>query len=138
MDLSALLSNVNWVAVVSATVVSTIWSMVWYSNSLAGKPWMEAVGVKSKDIEKAYVNRIMPVVLVANIIASFTLNLILAKSQGWFDGLFDGAVLGVGLAVPSVLFLYAFALRPFKLMWIDAGWVIGNFALMGLTIGLIS
>ena len=138
MDLSAMLSNVNWLAVGASVVVSMVWSFVWYSNSLAGKPWMEAVGVKAKDIEKAYISRILPIVLTTSVIGAFMLNVILVDTQGWFDGLFDGAVLGVGLAATQILFLYAFALRPFKLMWIDATWVIVEFALIGLTIGLLS
>ncbi len=138
MDLSEMLNNVNWVAVAVSVVVSMVWSFVWYSSSLAGKPWMEAVEVKAKDIEKAYVSRIMPLVLVTSSVGAFTLNVVLADTQGWFDGLFDGAVLGVGLAASQILFLYAFALRPFKLMWIDATWVIVEFALIGLTVGILN
>ncbi len=137
MDISELLSRVNWVAVAVSAVVSMVWGFVWYSNTLAGKTWMEAVGVKAKDIEKAYMSRILPIVLVASIIGAFTLNVILADTQGWFDGLFDGLILGIGLAASQLLILYAFALRPFKLMWIDATWVIVEFALIGLIIGLL-
>lgn len=138
MDLSAMLSNVNWLAVVVSVVISMVWSFVWYSNSLAGKPWMEAVGVKAKDIEKAYISRVFPIVLTASVLGAFMLNVILADTQGWFDGLFDGAVIGAGVVASQLLILYAFALRPFKLMWIDATWVIVEFALIGLTIGLLS
>ncbi len=138
MDLSAMLSNVNWLAVGVSAVVSMVWSFVWYSNSLAGKAWMEAVGVKAKDIEKAYMSRILPIVLVASVFGAFMLNVILTDTQGWFDGLFDGAVIGAGLAASQLIVLYAFALRPFKLMWIDTTWVVVEFALIGLTIGLLS
>jgi hypothetical protein len=138
MDLSAMFENINWVAILGATVVSMVWSFVWYSKSLAGKQWMEAVGVKESELQKAYAKGVMPVVFFLSVISSFTLAILLSDVQGWVDGIFDGLVIGVGLAATQVLILYAFALRSRKLMMIDATWVIVDFSLMGLTIGLIS
>lgn len=138
MEVLEMFGSVNWVAVVVSVVVSMVWSFVWYSDSLAGKSWVKAVGVKSKDIEKAYMTRIMPIVLVASIVGAFMLNLVLVGVQGWFDGVLSGLLIGLGLAASQILILYAFALRPFKLMWIDATWVVVEFALLGLVIGLFS
>lgn len=138
MDIVGMFSDVNWVGVVVSVVVSMVWSFVWYSNSLAGKPWMKAVGVTAKDIEKAYMRRVMPIVLLASIVGVFSLNVILIGIQGWFEGLFGGMLIGIGLAASQILVLYAFALRPFKLMWIDCIWVVAQFALIGLVVGLFS
>ena len=134
MDFSALLENVNWVAVTLAWLASMVWSFVWYSKSLAGVPWMKAVGVKEKDLQKAYMTSVMPVVVVLSFVSAFVLALLLQNVQGWVDGIVDGAVIGTGVAASQVLVLYAFALRPRNLMWIDGVWVIVNFALMGLVI----
>jgi hypothetical protein len=71
MDLSVLFSNINWVAVAASIIVSMLWSVIWYSKSIIGKQWMDAVGVKENEIEKAYVKRIMPVVLVVSIFGAF-------------------------------------------------------------------
>jgi hypothetical protein len=138
MDLSVMLENISWGAVIIAAIVSMVWSFVWYSKSLAGEQWMKAVGVKEKDLEKAYASRIMPIVTLLSIVSAFMLALLLNDVQGWVDGFFDGAVIGAGLAATQVLILYAFALRSHKLMIIDATWVVVNFALMGLAISIVA
>lgn len=135
MDFSALLGNVHWVAVLVAAIVSMVWSFTWYSKSLAGNAWMKAVGVTEKELEKAYVTNVMPVVVALSFVGAFVLALVLQGVDGWLDGLIDGAILGVGLAASQVLILYAFALRPKNLLLIDGVWVVVNFTLMGLVIG---
>lgn len=138
MDFSVLIENVNWIAVLAAMAASMVWSFVWYSKSLVGGPWMKAVGVKEKDIEKAYMTSIMPVVVILSFVSAFMLALLLQNVQGWVDGLVDGAVIGAGVAASQVLVLYAFALRPRNLMWIDGVWVVANFALMGLVLSFFA
>jgi hypothetical protein len=136
MDFSALLENVNWVAVLVAWLVSMVWSFVWYSKGVVGGPWMKAVGVTEKALQKAYMSRVMPVVIPFSFVSAFVLALLLQGAEGWVDGLVDGAIIGAGVAASQVLVLYGFSLRPRNLMWIDGVWVIANFALMGLVVSL--
>ena len=138
MDLSYLVDNLNWVAVLGAWIVSMVWSFTWYSKSLAGKQWMKEVDLKESEIEKVYAKKVMPIVTTLSLISAFMLGVLLAEVQGWVDGMFDGLVIGSGIAATQVTILYAFALRSRKLMIIDALWVIVGFALMGLTIGVLA
>ena len=45
--------EVNYLAILVATIAAAVLGMVWYSPALFGKAWMKLVGMSQKDLEAA-------------------------------------------------------------------------------------
>lgn len=103
------LGNVNWWAVILATLVGWILGALWYSPALFAKPWMKAMGVKPKAMQDA---NAMPFVASAGLtfIAAAALATLMCALDftSWQQGAVFGAIVGLvfvaGLATLHCLF----------------------------------
>ena len=89
------LSEVNWLAVLLASIAWFVFSAVWYSVPPISKPWIRATKVQPGEGPP------LPVLLVPTFVAYFLTALviaILAKAIGARD-VVDGIALGVALGV---------------------------------------
>ena len=125
-----LLGELNWGAVIVATIVPFVLGYLWY-GPLFGKAWMAASGVTKESMGGS----------ARPLIMSFFLTLgtaiILGMAVERFDIVYwpNGITLGLGLAIG----LYAFNLcsdflfegRPMKLLYIQAGYRVLCAAAMG-------
>ena len=98
--LMPLLSEVNFVAVVAATVITFFLGWIYYSPAVAGKNWMKLAGIKppkgkkAKEMKKG-MGKMMAGVLVGLFVTATTLSVII-NSLG-ITGVLEGAALGFGL-----------------------------------------
>jgi hypothetical protein len=98
------LSDINWLAVLVATVIYMVLGALWY-GPLFGKAWMKAVGWAGPDEQEAPGPGIYVVPGVAYLIASIATAMIAEAtgSDGVGDGLVLGLVIGIGYAVTLTL-----------------------------------
>ena len=99
------LGDLNWVAVLVATIAWFIFSAIWYSVPPISKPWMRAVGLNESDTQGPP----LPPILAATIVLYFVTTVVialLARATGASnvgDGLALGAALGIGFGLVSAL-----------------------------------
>ena len=98
------LGELNWLAVLVATVAWFIWSAIWYSIPPISKPWQRAVG-----IEPSQSGTPLPTILVATAVLYFITTVVIALlveatgAQDAADGIALGVALGVGFGAVSSL-----------------------------------
>lgn len=128
-------SSLNWLAVFSAAILSFVVGGLWYSPLLFGKAWMKEMGFADEDLQ-GDMARIFGLSFVASLVIAINLAMFLGPdaSLGW--GLAAGALAGVGWVAMAIGIIYLFSRHSLKLYFIDAGYNVVTFTLMGGLLGL--
>ncbi|NIR68623.1 MAG: DUF1761 family protein [Aliifodinibius sp.] len=135
--MSEIISSLNWLAVIVATVVYFCLGALWYSNLLFAKTWMKLRNVTEEDIEEPN-----PVIFLY----SFILQFIAVASLAFFmeamgiESAGNGALIGFGTGAGFVFTLAGttgiFSEIPMKLHFLDNGYHVVGLVLAGLVLGL--
>jgi hypothetical protein len=136
MHLADILSNVNWLAVIAATVAAFMLGGLWYSKALFGNAWMQEVGLSEDTINNANMIRTFAGTFALQIIAATALAALIGNDGSWMTGLNTG--LWVGLLWISTAYgvTYLFEQRSFRLWLINAGYYVVLYCIMGTIIGI--
>lgn len=128
-------SSLNWLAVFIAAILSFVVGGLWYSPLLFGKAWMKEMGFADEDMQ-GDMARIFGLSFVASLVIAINLAMFLGPdaSLGW--GLAAGALAGVGWVAMAIGIIYLFSRHSLKLYFIDAGYNVVTFTLMGGLLGL--
>ncbi|MFN8256123.1 MAG: DUF1761 domain-containing protein [Bacteroidales bacterium] len=135
MDISALISQINWLAVLVMTILSFIIGFLWHQSFLFGKLWKAE---NRYDMEKK-INA--PLIFGGTALMHFTAFAglsALVSGAGAGEGFRTGLLVSVLWILPAMTGTYLFANRSLKLLAIDAGMYIVLFALAGLLFGIWS
>ena len=132
MDIA--LGEINYLAVVVGVLLNMAGGALWYSPVLFANPWMAANGFTKKEIEakggaaKGYV-----VSVVASIVITLVLAVIVeaAEADKALHGLALGLLAGLGFVATTAAANYAFEDRPLKLYFINIGYPVVMFAVIG-------
>ncbi len=141
MEISDVLSNgfesINWLSVVIATLVTFVIGGIWYHERVLGTKWMNAVGLKKRDIENANMVKVFGISFVLSFLSAVFLAIFSSVFQikDPVDGGLFGALIGAFFIVTSLGTQYTFAQRSFELFAIDASYILITFAIMGSVIG---
>lgn len=99
------LSDLDWLAVVIATVAYYAIGAVWYAPPVFGKAWMKAMGIDQSDANPTVVTMVAPLifyfltVVVLGMIAKVT------ETMGAGDGVILGLITWIGFALPLTVVL---------------------------------
>lgn len=134
--------DVNYTAVVVASVVSMIMGMVWYSKKVFGKQWMKLSGMTDKKIEEAKKRgmiKIMFMAFIATIITSIVLANIIKfmRVSDLSGGLFAGFLIWLGFIATNNLNSVLWENKPFKLYYINTGHHLVSMLVMGAILGVM-
>lgn len=132
MDFVSLLQNVNYLAVLVATIAAFVIGAVWYSPMLFGNAWMKELGIKPGK-EKKGMGALMAKSFLVTFIMATTLALF--SPAGWYEGLSTGAILGFGIGAMTGVNNMIYEMKSSQLMLINAGYVLMMFLAMGAIIG---
>jgi len=126
------IADINWLAVVVATVSSFALGGLWY-GPLFSKAWMNLTGMTKEKGAQAS--------MALTFGGTFALNLLIAIAlltgphAGWKMGLHTGIFSSLFFVATSIGVIYLFEQRPLRLWLINAGYQVVNFAIMGSIIG---
>ena len=127
------MARINHLAVLVAAIVFFVWGAIWFT--VLGPQWMAAAGV-----EKGTGS---PVNFVASFVLGWVVAYVIAfalmERPGGADlrtGAVLGAFAGLGLYATMLLNQYLFEHRPMALWFIDAGYVVIGFAIIGAIEGV--
>lgn len=133
--------DINYLAVVVATIMAMLIGGIWYAKAVFGGPWMKLV---SLDEEKA--TKQMPITMMTMLVGAFikawTLAYIVSLASDFYEdsSFFQNALVSAlaiwfGFIVVHVITVNMFELRPFKLSLINLGNELVTMLAMGAIIG---
>lgn len=127
--------ELNWLAVGAAVVANMVVGALWYSPILFGNMWLEATGRKADEIEGA--NTAMATAILPAIL--FSLGLALVTSWTGAATFAAGASIAIFawacFVVPTLWLEVIFNQKPYKVFYINIGYFLVSFALMGAILG---
>lgn len=135
MHLAQILSDVNWLAVVVATVAAFFLGGLWYSKALFGNAWMQEVGLTEEAINNANMIKTFGGTIVLQIVSATALSAYLGSGSTWQSGLHTGLWVGLFWIATAYGVTYLFEQRSLRIFLINAGYYVVLYAIMGTIIG---
>lgn len=133
-------SAINWLAVVAASLIGFAIGFVWY-GPLFGKPWMNAVGLTEEDVQNSNMAKTFGVTFVLQFIMAFCLAMFFygdptsADMINGSNGAFYGFLTGFGWVATAIGVNALYEQKSWSYMFINGGFWIVVFTLMGLILG---
>ncbi len=129
------LKRINYLAVLVAAVAAMVIGGIWYSPGVFGAKWMSLAGLTAPpeaSMAKAYAMGFIVALVIA-----FCLALIVdwIKGESWRCGVAVAIVCWLGFAATVRADNVIFGGRPLGLFWIDAGYDLVAYIVMGAIIG---
>jgi hypothetical protein len=136
----SVLGDLNWLAVVAATIAYFALGALWYAEPVFGRAWQRAAGWDLNPPENAGAG-IYAVPLATCFAATLATAMIGAASStdNIMEGILLGLVVGVGVALPAIFVTGTFDMTkpaPMTFAAIGAGYHIVGLALVGAILGL--
>lgn len=134
------LSNINFWAVLVATLSTFVVGWIWY-GPLFGKMWMKALGISEEDLEKDSMGKTFGLAFIFELIMAFNLAMFLtgspeaAESMTAGTGAFYGFLAGFGWIFFALAVNSLFEQKSWTYTFINGGYWVVTFTVMGLIIG---
>jgi len=128
-------STINWLAVLVAAVASFAIGSLWYSPVLFGKVWQREAEMTDEKIKNGNMAKIFGLAFVLSFIISLCLALFFAGQVSFTEGLMYGFFTGAFWVAAALGILYLFEHKSLKLWFINAGYHIVTFTVMGGILG---
>src|SRR5262245_58137632 len=135
MDLSAAVASINYWAVLVAAVASFLLGGLWYSPVMLQRCWMVASGVTEAQLKSGNMGVIFGVSLVLQVIAAFVLAMFLGPSANVAFGVAAGAMVAIAWVATALGIVYLFERRSMRHFWVNAGYQMAVYPLMGAILG---
>lgn len=135
MDLGSAFSDVNWLSVILAALSAFAIGSLWYSPVLFGKTWQKEIALSDSDMKNANMPLIFGTSFVLNLISALVLDMFIGKEASAGVGIVAGFLVGIAWVATSIGINYMFARKSLKLYFIDAGYFVVFFPVMGLILG---
>ncbi|MDN5201468.1 DUF1761 domain-containing protein [Fulvivirgaceae bacterium BMA10] len=130
------LSNLNYLAIFIAALSTFLIGGLWYSPILFSKSWMVENGFSEEDLKGANMPMIFGGSFVLALIMSFNLAAFLSDSNDLVWGMTAGALAGIGWVAAAMGVTYLFERKSLKLFFINAGYHVITFIVMGAIVGV--
>ena len=128
--------DINWLAVLAATIVSFVIGSLWYSPLLFSKIWQREAKLSDEDIRSGNMPVIFGTTFVMAGVAAILFAAILGPEPELGHALLFGLIIGAGWIATSFATGYLFERRSITLWAINAGYNVVLFLAIGLIIGL--
>ena len=133
------LSGFNFWELIVAALSTFVIGFIWYGKALFGRSWQDLVGLSDEDIKNSNMALIFSLTFLLNFVIAaflsfFTEIAMMLGSNAILGGLF-AALLCIGFVVTTFGINYLFARKSLRLFFIDAGYMVVCFFVMGLIIG---
>jgi len=135
MEIAQSLDDINWLAVVVATVVAFAVGGLWYSKALFGNTWLEEVGLTEEAVNNANMPKTFGGTFILQLLATTALATTLGADSTWMDGLQTGLFISVLWIATAYGITYLFEQRSMRLFFINAGYYVVLFAISGSILG---
>jgi len=128
-------SVINIWAVLVCGVASLIVGGIWYSPFLFGKKWQKEAAISDEKIKGANMPVIFISTFILTVIMAFNMALFFGGEVGLSDGLLYGFYTGLFWVATALGVIYLYERRSFMLWFINGGYHIIMFTIIGGIIG---
>lgn len=135
MNMANAFSQMNWLAVIVATVCAFLVGFLWYSILFA-KTWQKEIKLSDQDMKSANMPMIFGSAFLLNFVAAIVLAMFLGRHAGIVMGLTASLLVAIAWIGTALGTNYLFARKSLKLFFIDAGYFVLYYAVMGIIIGI--
>lgn len=136
MDIAGHISEVNWLAVIVATVSAILLGGAWYSKALFGVKWMAEIGLTEKTAAQNNMKLTFGTTFVLLFLAATTLAVLIGNGSTWYIGFHSGAIVGMLWIATSFGVTYSFEQRSLRIFFINAGYWVVCYTVMGTILGV--
>jgi len=138
MDWQQGISDLNWLAVLVATLSSFVVGFAWYAWGVFGQKWAKHVGLSKKDMEKS--DGMAQTFLMTGIAAFIGVVImgalmIATGTEGLVDGAIFGVIVGFAFRFGTHVIHNGFARKSAELTWIDGAHDVVALAVAGAILG---
>jgi hypothetical protein len=133
--------EINWIAVVLATLSTMVVGSIWYARPVFGNIWMKLIGKTPKDLQKnGMVKPIVITVIVSFLTAYILAHVSFLSNQYFHNSFFQDSVttafwLWLGLVAARFITHDVFEGRPAKLTVLNLSHELVTLLVMGMIIG---
>jgi hypothetical protein len=135
MDFQQALSSINYLAVAVAALSSFIIGGIWYS-ALFSKAWMKENGFTEEQLRNSNMALIFSGAFVLSLIISFVFAMFLGPERTASMGAMAGFMAGLFWVAAAIGITYLFERKSLKLFFINAGYHVITFTLIGFILGI--
>lgn len=128
-------NQIHWLSVLVSALVAFAIGGLWYSAVLFGKAWQKLIHLSDEEIGRANMPMIFGMTFLLNVVAALFLDLFIGRDSSLAEGLLSGLVISLVWIATSFAINYLFARKSVKLFFIDAGYFVVFFTLMGGILG---
>ncbi len=132
MDMTVVTGS-GWLGVLVAAVLAFVLGALWY-GPLFGRVWMSAAGVSEAQVQGANMARIFALAFLLVLIQAILLRLLLREATLW-EGVTTGLMVGGGWVATATGVFHLFEHRPPAHLFVNAGYAVLSFAIMGAVLG---
>jgi hypothetical protein len=136
MEPSEVFKSINYLAVIVAALSSFLVGWIWY-GPLFGKVWMKLHGFTEDDLKEGDLS--MPVIMVVNYIATalaaFAIAMFLGPESNAGFGIFAGLMIAIFWIGTNRLNDVLYEGKPWGLFFINVGYTVVIYAIMGAILG---
>lgn len=137
MNFGQVISNLNFLAVLVAAFSAFFIGWIWY-GPLFGKKWMELNGFTKENMSQKKwlpLPLIMGINYIATLLAAFSLAMFLGTESDAVFGIFAGLMIAIFWIATSRLNDVLYEQKPMGLFWINVGYNVAIYVIMGAIIG---
>lgn len=127
---------INFLAVAAAAACSFLVGGMWYSPMMFGRVWMRETGLTEDALARRNLAIVFGTSFVLSLLIAANLAAFLAGPPDLVWGMAAGALAGAGWVAMAMGITYLFEARSMKLFFINAGYHVVTFVLMGAILGV--
>lgn len=133
MDMATAFGSLDWLAVICAAAAVFLAGAVWY-GPLFSKAWITDFGFRQEDLAARNQLKVFGLTFVLNIVMATNLAMFIGPQADMAFGLAAGFFTGFGFVAALLGVYYLFEGRPLRLFFVNGGFAVVNFTLMGAVI----
>ena len=135
MDIASHLGDINWLAVLVATIAAFAVGAIWYAKPVFGGKWMQEIGLTEEAAAQGNMPMVFGTTFVLQFIAATALDLFLGPQANFWIGLHAGFLIGLIWIATAYAITYLFEQRTMRLFFINAGYYVVLYSIMGSILG---
>jgi hypothetical protein len=136
MDMQNAFQNLNWLAILLASISAFFLGFLWYSV-LFSRRWMKENGFTQESLRDANMIKIFGISFLLMVFAAFTLAMFLGHGRGMAFGAMAGFHAGIGWVFTFMGISYLFERKSLAHFLINSCYSVVSLTIMGLIIGLM-
>lgn len=128
--------TINHLAVFAAAISTFLLGGLWYSPVLFGKAWQKECKLSDEELQGSNKGKIFGFSFIFALIMSYNLAFFLGDpSVDFLIGMLYGFLTGFGWVAMGIFIVGMFELKTWRYLWINGGYFIVAFTIMGAILG---